>query len=221
MQREPVVTNLFDGVSIKRRYGFDMESFQSVLSYSLVTRGIPCSWTGGSQPPPVPPHRMINSVSFSKPLELGAGSLVDEVCSLLAASGHQSLSNGGNTTSLSPPSSPPPPIPPPGAELDDSLCSNDWTASSLTPAPPFRAYQCFRVHSVSKESVEDWTWLMCGIANWSRSLSGIRMNSGYIFCSGFLVHWAGYFVFLLTDQRDTLYIGSRFLGFEPFSCKQL
>ena len=64
-------------------------------------------------PPPVPPHRPINnSTSFSNPLDLGSGSgsLVDEVCSLLAASGCQMMSNGNNKTP-SPPASPPPPIP--------------------------------------------------------------------------------------------------------------
>lgn len=63
-------------------------------------------------PPPVPPHRpMNNSTSFSNPLDLGSGSgsLVDEVCSLLAASGCQVMSNGSK--SPSPPLSPPPPIP--------------------------------------------------------------------------------------------------------------
>ena len=64
-------------------------------------------------PPPIPPHRTINnSTSFSNPLDLGSGSgsLVDEVCSLLAASGCQVIPNG-NSKSPSPPSSPPPPIP--------------------------------------------------------------------------------------------------------------
>jgi len=59
--------------------------------------------------PPVPPHRVVpSSASFSNPLELSGGSLVDEVCSLLAASGCQMMSNG---KSPSPPTSPPPPPP--------------------------------------------------------------------------------------------------------------
>lgn len=77
-------------------------------------------------PPPVPPHgrpAINNSTSFSNPLDLGSGSgsLVDEVCSLLAASGCRMMSNE-NSKSPSPPASTPPPIPvlPP---LDESLYS--------------------------------------------------------------------------------------------------
>ena len=54
-----------------------------------------------NQPPPVPPHRSASS-NFSKPLDLGSGSLVDEVCSLLAANGCQVLSNGDEERSPSP-----------------------------------------------------------------------------------------------------------------------
>lgn len=66
-------------------------------------------------PPPVPPHgrpAINNSTSFSNPLDLGSGSgsLVDEVCSLLAASGCRMMSNGSNK-SPSPPASTPPPLP--------------------------------------------------------------------------------------------------------------
>lgn len=78
------------------------------------TTASPMSPTPASlAPPPVPPHRpMNNSTSFSNPLDLGSGSgsLVDEVCSLLAASGCQVMSNGGSK-SPSPPLSPPPPVP--------------------------------------------------------------------------------------------------------------
>ena len=70
-------------------------------------------------PPPIPPHRVSNSTSFSNPLELGSGSLVDEVCSLLAASGHPGLSNGRRGSS-SPPTSPPPPPPAPKPSVEDS-----------------------------------------------------------------------------------------------------
>lgn len=62
-------------------------------------------------PPPVPPHRAINnSTSFSNPLDLGSGSgsLVDEVCSLLAASGCMSNGSDNSKCPSSPPSSPPP-----------------------------------------------------------------------------------------------------------------
>lgn len=53
------------------------------------------------QPPPVPPHRSASS-NFSKPLDFGSGSLVDEVCSLLAANGCQVLSNDDAERSPSP-----------------------------------------------------------------------------------------------------------------------
>lgn len=65
-------------------------------------------------PPPVPPHRVINnSTSFSNPLDLGSGSgsLVDEVCSLLAASGCMSNGSDSNQCPSPPLSSPPPPLP--------------------------------------------------------------------------------------------------------------
>lgn len=75
----------------------------------------PTPVTLGPCPPPVPPHgrpAINNSTSFSNPLDLGSGSgsLVDEVCSLLAASGCRMMSNGSNK-SPSPPASPPPPLP--------------------------------------------------------------------------------------------------------------
>lgn len=80
------------------------------LPHKTSTATPPCN-----NPPPVPPHRTVinNSTSFSNPLDLGtgSGSLMDEVCSLLAASGCQVMSNGGSNNCPSPPPHPPPPPP--------------------------------------------------------------------------------------------------------------
>lgn len=85
-------------------------------------------------PPPVPPHRSTinNSTSFSNPLDLGSGSgsLVDEVCSLLAASGCQVMSNGnghGNGHGNNNESPSPPPQQPAPLAREEPLYSKETT----------------------------------------------------------------------------------------------